>query len=105
MAWWIGMEAEKSRTERMLMGNHPTWGWFEATDLSGRTQKAKNIRETRDFYFLTPQCLPIEPLAGLFSKFSPKNSFFELKNSKILPKVSVWHGRKVGVEISIRCSY
>ena len=25
----------------------------------------KNMKEMRDFYFLTPPCLPIEPLGGL----------------------------------------
>ena len=52
------MEAEKSRTERMLMRDQPTWGWFEATDSSNRTQRIKEA-------FLTPPCLPIEPLGGL----------------------------------------
>ena len=46
MVQWVDMEAEKSRTDRMLVRDHPTgWGWFEATDLSD---------------------LPIEPLVGLF---------------------------------------
>ena len=36
MAQWVDMEAEKSRTERMLVRGRPTWDWFEATDLSGR---------------------------------------------------------------------
>ena len=33
-AQWIEMEAEKSRTEHMSVRDHPTWGWFEAIDLS-----------------------------------------------------------------------
>ena len=49
MAQWVDMEAEKSRTERMLVREHPTWGRFEATDSSNRSQNVKNMRETRDF--------------------------------------------------------
>ena len=37
MAQWVDMKAEKSCTERMLVHDHPTWGWLEATDLSDRT--------------------------------------------------------------------
>ena len=33
MAQWVDMEAEKSRTERMPVRGHPTWSWFETTDL------------------------------------------------------------------------
>ena len=47
MARWVDIEAEKSCTERMLVRDHPTWRWFEATDLSD---------------------LLIEPSGGLFSK-------------------------------------
>ena len=34
MAQWVDMEAEKSRTERMSVRDHPTWGWFETTDFT-----------------------------------------------------------------------
>ena len=40
MAQWVDMEAEKSRIERMMVRDHPIWGWFETdsiTDLSDRT--------------------------------------------------------------------
>ena len=60
MAQWLDMEAEKSRTERMSVRDHPTWGWLEATDLSELTQRVKKTSETRDFYFLMPSCLPIK---------------------------------------------
>ena len=66
MAHWVDLEAEKSRTERLSVRDHPTAGWFETTDLSSLTQRVKkNMKETRDFYFLRPPCLPIEPLGGL----------------------------------------
>ena len=50
MAQWVDIEAEKSRTERMSVHDHPTWGWFEATDLSDRKESQKIIRETRDLF-------------------------------------------------------
>ena len=49
----------------MSVRDHPTWGWFEATDWSERTQRVKKAWETRGFYFLIPPCPPIEPLGGL----------------------------------------
>ena len=51
MAQWVDMEAEKSRTERMLVRDHPTWGWFETTDLSDRTKRVKKAWKKRDFFF------------------------------------------------------
>ena len=36
MAQWVDMQAEKSRTDRMSVRDHPTWGWFEINDLSER---------------------------------------------------------------------
>ena len=41
MAQWIDMGAQKSRTERMLVRDHPNLGWFEATDLADGTQRVK----------------------------------------------------------------
>ena len=36
--------------------------WF----VGPHSESQKNTRETRDFYFLTPQCLPIEPFGELY---------------------------------------
>ena len=33
----------------------------------GSTRSLKKSWETRDFYFQTPPCLPIEPIAGIYS--------------------------------------
>ena len=47
MTQWVDMKAEKSRTERMSLRDHPTWGWFETTDSSDRTQKVEKACERR----------------------------------------------------------
>ena len=51
MAQWVDMEAEKSRTERMSVRDHSTWGWFETTDLSDRTQRVKKAWPRRVIFF------------------------------------------------------
>ena len=51
MAQWVDMEAEKSRTQRMLVRDQPTWGWFEATDSSDRTQRVKKHKRYAWFVF------------------------------------------------------
>ena len=71
MAQWVDMEAENPRSEHVLVRDHLIWGWFEATVLSDRTQSRKAY-ETRDFNFLTPSFLPIEPLGGLDCAFKSR---------------------------------
>ena len=46
----------------MSVRDHPSWGWFETTDFSDRTQ---SVKKHEYFCFPTPPCLPIEPLGGL----------------------------------------
>ena len=66
MTRWVDSVAGKSRTERVLVRDHPTWGWFKTTYLSDRTKsQKKHERDACFFYFLRPPCPPIEPLGGL----------------------------------------
>ena len=46
------MEAENLRTERMSVCDHPTWEWFETTDLSNRTQRVKKAWARRVIFIL-----------------------------------------------------
>ena len=61
MAQWVDMEAEKSRTERMSLRDP----LFEADLRLLICWTAPRGSKTYGFYFLTPPCLPIDPLGGL----------------------------------------
>ena len=44
----------------MLVHDHPTWGWIEATDVSDRTQRAKKAWDKRlIFIFWRLQVYPL----------------------------------------------
>ena len=79
----------------MSVRDRPTWGWFETTDWSDRTQRVKKAWETRD-YFLTPPYLPIEPLGGLVLKsdlidITCRKSDRAVSLAKLVPRKKILH--------------
>ena len=48
MAQWVDMEAEKSRTERMSVRDHPIWGWFGTSYLSESKNRLEAITKVKN---------------------------------------------------------
>ena len=62
MAEWVDIEAQKSRVRRMSVRDYPTWRLIrDYLFVRPHLENQKSIKGTRDLYFVTPSCLPIEP--------------------------------------------
>ena len=74
---WIGRHGSWKVTHWLHVGAWPFYSRLIRDYLFVRPQpkSQKNMRETRDLYFLKPPCLPVEPFGGLnFEPYKSRNN-------------------------------